>query len=223
MAEKIPLTLDMLSKGERKQVQAVKTEVLSLAKAYGVAREKIEKIAPKVIALWRTLEPRLGKFVVFARFLDPSVPMNAKTVDGEIGYLAHRTYYTLDYMRRKVRQAEAPPQDANARQGRTNPATDQLARVLASVLSVKGIDPETVWAAVSQEFGIAADSRGMKRLKARVDETKPLIDLHTATVKGPAKVIPMRQATPSAATVMESLNRANAAVGGRNRRVRVSA
>jgi hypothetical protein len=227
MAEEV-FSEDKLSGPERTTFASIKREVLDLGKRYGIIREKIAKIAPKVIANFKALDAKytdLGGFIGYCRMIDPKVPTHAADDGDELGYRNHRTYQALDYMRRLVNAANRPPRDANTTQGARNPATDQLARLLASVLTIKGIDDAVVWGAVSQEFGMPAESRSLARLKARVEKTKPLIDLHTAAVKGEARIIPMRAATPkpSPESVMESLNRGAAAVGGRNKRVRVSA
>lgn len=171
MAER--LTIKTLSAALRRQVQQVKGQVVSLAKTYGVVREKVSAIAPRVMKLYRACTDEAdGAFTLadFARLFDPSVPTHAADNDEGPGYRNNKTYYTLAYMQRVVQAANRP----KGRQGQYNPATARLERALATILQIVK-DPDPIWNAVAQEFNLG--DRGKARLIARVKATKPLIDL----------------------------------------------
>lgn len=174
--------INQLSAAHRKGVQALRRQVTDAAKQFGVVREKLSDLAPKVVKLFNsiTAENANFTFVEFCRMFDPSIPTHAADKDGVIGYRNHRVYYTLQYMRRLV-TANAPGR-RRGQQGVRDSATDALARTLATILQIVA-EPEQVFAAVQSEFGFG--ERLMTRLRKRVEATKPLIKLETAR---PAKV-----------------------------------
>lgn len=210
------LTLSDLSAVEKRAVTGLKKSVLSLSESFGVVRQKASEIAPQIMRLFKGLAAKHDDldFVGFTRLFDSSIPTHADDKDGAEGYRKHKVYYTLDYMRRLTMKRRT------GQQGKTDPAIDQLARTLATILQIVK-DPDPVWDALTSEFGFS--SRMLGRLKTRVAAAKPVIDLSHVikpiNVAG-AKVIHMEPlkakgtpATPSDA-VMKA---AEAAVSGKRK------
>lgn len=191
-----PITIESISAGLRKQVQAVKRNVIDAAKQFAGVREKLSTLAPKVAKLFATIQAENERvtFVDFCRMFDPTVPGHANERNGAEGYRTHRTYYTLDYMRRLARNANNEGRQ-RGQQGVRDSATDALARTLATVLQVVQ-DAEPVWLAIQSEFGFS--ERLLTRLRKRVDETKPLFKL---TAPKPLRVGNVVHMTPKAADV----------------------
>lgn len=168
MAEQ--LTMKDLSAAHQKTGKIIVGQVRSIADKLDVVREAVRDVAPRVMAWFKRLqvEHESLDFVGFARLIDPTVPTHGEEKNGATGYKKHKTYYALDYMRRTlvVRKGGA--------RGRIDPATDQIARAIATVLQVLK-DGDPVWAAVAKEFALS--DRAVARLKVRVENCKPLIDL----------------------------------------------
>ncbi len=166
---------------QKRQLAGLKRGVIDASKGLANVREKLSDLAPRVIALFNSIiaENVNFTFVEFCRLFDPSVPTNAADRDGQPGYRNHRVYYTLDYMRRLVRQAG---QQRRGRQGVRDSAVDDLARMLATVLQIVS-DPDQVWNAVQAEFHYS--ERVMTRLRRRVENTKPVLKL---AIPKPVKV-----------------------------------
>lgn len=168
------LTVKDLNAAERGSVGNLRKQVTALAEKLGVVRQTVADIAPKVMRLYNGLvtkyEDRLGGFVGFARLIDPSVPTHARDKDGEVGYLNHKTYYTLTYIRRTYQTANRP----RGQQGRRDPATDQLARTVATLLQVVK-DEAVIWSALEQEFRF--NKRMIARVRSRVEQVEPIIKL----------------------------------------------
>lgn len=204
MAERV--TLATIAGVFQKQLKALRPGVADVAKALDAARTKSKDLAPKVIGLFNKLKAEYAglSFVDFARMFDPTVPEQARDLDGAPGYRTHRTYYALDYMRRLTNAAP------RGRQGARDSATDALARTLATVLQVVA-DADPIWEAVQKEF--AFGERVMVRLKKRVEDTKPLIKLEGRPVKA-GNVIHMERAKP-----VEGEGGEGQAAGGRGRKV----
>ena len=175
------ITVSNLSAAHRKSLQALKRPVMDAARSFGTVRERLIDLAPKVIKLFNGIlaDVETLTFVEFVRMIDPSVPTHAADRDGVIGYRNHRTYYTMDYMRRLVRQGGR----RRGQQGVRDSATDALARTLATVLQIVR-EPEAIYSAVQTEFGFS--ERLMTRLRKRVEATKPLVRLEAPR---PAKVV----------------------------------
>lgn len=182
MAENVTsITVNQLSAAHRKTLQALKRPVTDAAKQFGVIREKLTDLAPKIVKLYNGIvaESEGFTFVEFARMFDATIPTHAADRDGVIGYRNHKVYYTLQYMRRLVQTNTGR---RRGQQGVRDSATDALARTLATILQIVS-EPEQVYAAVQSEFQFG--ERLMTRLRKRVDATKPLIKLETAK---PAKI-----------------------------------
>lgn len=193
-----------LSAAQKRELAALKRPVSTIVAAFSGVRERVKDIAPKVVRFFNQIKADVPEGVAFgladfARLFDASVPTHAADKDGEPGYRQHKMYYTLDYMRRVVSGAGRP----RGQQGRRDPAADQLARLLATVLQVvKDADP--IWRAVGQEFGLQA--RGIARLKARVEDAKPIIDLSGAMKPvnvGADKIVHVERAKPGSASVTD--------------------
>lgn len=187
------ITFNSLSAAHRRQIQTLKRPVLTVAQSFGGVRERLIDLAPKVVRVFNAIvaENERFTFVDFARMFDPSVPTHAAMRDGTDGYRNHRTYYTLQYMRRLVQVTGARRRTPG---GVRDSATDALARTLATVLQVVE-DRDAVWAAIQSEFGFT--ERLMTRLRKRVENTRPLIQLEAtrrATV-AVGKVIHMDRET----------------------------
>lgn len=180
-----------LSAGMARQVAALKRPVMDAARQFGAVRERLSDLAPKVLRLFASIQAEHDgfTFVDFVRLFDSTVPAHAAERDGVEGYRTHKTYYTLDYMRRL--QAGRP----RGRQGVRDSATDALARTLATVLQVVE-SPEPVWAAIQQEFGFT--ERLLTRLRKRVEDTKPLVRLAVAKPLKVGNVVHMERATAPA-------------------------
>lgn len=181
MAEVMTITVASLSKSLRAQVQALRRPVLDLARQFGAVREKLQDIAPKIVKLYNQIkaEHEAFTFVEFSRLFDASVPTHAADRNGEVGYRNHKTYYTLQYMRRII---DTNTKGKRGQQGVRDSATDGLARTLATLFTVIE-DDGAIWNAVQQEFQFG--ERVMTRLRKRVAATKPLI---TLTVAKPIKI-----------------------------------
>lgn len=173
------ISIQTLAKGLRTQVQALRRPILEVSAKFGAVREKLEAIAPKVIKLYNAIigEHEGFTFVEYVRLFDPTVPTHAPDRDGVTGYRNHRTYYTLQYMRRIVQLKNQPRR--RGQQGVRDSATDALARTLASMLQViDGDSAVQLWNAVQSEFGFG--ERVMTRLRKRVENTRPIITLKIA-------------------------------------------
>lgn len=177
----VSITIQSLSPAHRKTLQALRRPVLDVARSFGTVRERLTEIAPRVVKLFNSITADQDgfTFVDFVRMFDPSVPTHAADRDGTTGYRNHRTYYTLQYMRRLV---VTTGQRRRTPGGVRDSATDALARTLATVLQIID-DREKVWSAIQQEFQFS--ERLMTRLRKRVDNTKPLIRLEATK---PAKI-----------------------------------
>lgn len=173
MAE-VMITFEDLAAADKRTVVQLRRPVAALARVLSQARESVTEIAPRVMRLYRELEGkhevRLGGFVGFARLIDPTVPTHAADNDEGAGYRNHKTYYTLTYIRRTFTTANRQ----RGQQGRRDPATDQLARTLATILQVMA-DPAPVWAALSTEFKMSP--RMIARIKTRVEAVQPILNL----------------------------------------------
>lgn len=173
MAE-VMVTFEDLAAADKRVVVLLRRPVAALARVLTQARESVTEIAPRVMRLYRDLEgkheARLGGFVGFARLIDPTVPMHAADNDEGPGYRNHKTYYTLTYIRRTYTTANRQ----RGQQGRRDPATDQLARTLATILQVVA-DAGPVWAALAGEFKMSP--RMIARLKARTEAVQPILNL----------------------------------------------
>lgn len=164
-----------LSAAERGAIGGLKRQVTGFAEKFSVIKTTASDLAPKVMKLFNELAAKydtLGGFVGFARLFDTGMATHAADKDGVSGYRNNKTYQALDYMRRTLRLTNRP----RGQQGRRDPATDQLARTLATVMQVvRGADAAVVWAAVATEFDLK--ERAIARLKTRVEQVKPIIDL----------------------------------------------
>lgn len=174
------LTLDQLTAAQKRQIMNLKRPIMDAARSFGAVREKLTALAPKMVQAFNsiTAEHPSFTFVQYVRLFDPTVPTHAVDRDGVTGYRNHRTYYTMQYMRRLV-QAQGT---RRGQQGVRDSAADALARTLATVLQVVE-DRERIWTAIQQEFGYS--ERLMTRLRKRVEDTQPLIRLE---VQKPAKI-----------------------------------
>lgn len=216
MAEAI--TLESLSAALRREVQGFKGKIASLAKDYGIARDKLKEIAPKVMALFDKIkgEQPGTRFTLadFARLFDTSVPTHPRATaqNPDPGYTANRTYNALDYMQRSLR----PPR--RGRQGVWDPATAQIPRLLATILQIV-VDHDLVWTAVREQFNIQ-NERTMKALQNKVQQTKPLLDLSGLKPAKSAKVVRMEPIKREDVGQVEQLRQVRDRVVGR-RRVRV--
>jgi hypothetical protein len=160
------VTLETLDAEDRREFNAVKRPITNLSSSFGVVREKLKEIAPRVFGLFNRIKGKHPNFsfVEFARMFAPDMPTHAADRDGATGYRNHRVYYTLVYMNRSLTQRP------RGRQGVRDTAVDSLARTIATLLQV--IEPKTVWTAIQKEFGY--DERIMGRLQKRVEKTKPI-------------------------------------------------
>lgn len=184
MADKPTNMIDTLSANLRRQIGQVKPQINRIADRFGVLRENIKEIAPRVVRLFNACQNENERitFVDFARMFDPSVPTHASDKNGVPGYRNHKVYYTLTYMRRTLQLKPT------GRQGVRDNATDGLARAIATILQVVN-EPERVWQAVQVEF--AFGERLMTNLRKRVENTKPLFSLEIKRPVGVGKVIHM--------------------------------
>ena len=191
------ITVNSLSAAHKRSLQALRRPVLDAARSFGAIREKLTELAPKVIKLYNAIQAENERlsFVEFVRLFDGSVPTHAADRDGTTGYRNHRTYYTLQYMRRIVQMGGTR---RRGQQGVRDSAADALARTLATVLQIVA-EPENVWQAIQQEFGYS--ERLMTRLRKRVDATKPLVTLKASKPAQVGNVIHMQpQAAPTEET-----------------------
>lgn len=221
------VALETLSATLRKQVTAVRGTITKLAKDYGVIREKVAEVAPRVIKLFKAIQNEQNGVTMadFARIFDPSVPTHAaddkKT--GAKGYRSNRTFQAISYMQQIVQRAERGP--SQGRQGKRDPATDQLARMISTILQViRPADHGVVWQAVKDEFRFG--DKALAGLTKRVEAADPLIDLKAAVKPvsvAPSNIHHMPRLVP-APSPAEALAGAARAVGvrGRGRRRRVS-
>lgn len=204
------LTLQGLSAGLRRQVQGVKRQVTDIAGKFGVVRESIKMLAPRVIGIYNAIkaENAAYTFVDFARLFDATIPTHAADRDGAMGYRNHKVYYTLQYMQRQVTLRP------RGQRGVRDSATDALARTIATMLQLPNVDPNVVWAAVQSEFGFG--ERVMTRLRRRVESTQPLFSL-TVPRAGQVRVGNVIHMEPRAGAPAEPAAAQPAA--GRRRRV----
>jgi hypothetical protein len=164
---------------------------MDAAKSFGAVREKLSELAPRMVKLYNDINSATGiTFVEYVRLYDPSVPTHAADRNSTTGYRNHRTYYTMQYMRRLVQLQNAP---RRGRQGVRDSAVDDLARTLATILQIVD-DPEKVWSAVQSEFGYS--ERVFTRLRKRVDNTQPVIKLQIAKPAKVAGVVHMERLQP---------------------------
>src|SRR5690349_11080230 len=126
MAKAEVITINTLSAAHRKAVQGMRRQVLDAAHKFGALRERLSDLAPKVVKLYNAIvaEQDGFTFVDFCRLFDATVPTHAADRDGVTGYRNHRTYYTLQYMRRLVQMSGTR---RRTQQGVRDSATDALA------------------------------------------------------------------------------------------------
>jgi hypothetical protein len=162
-----------LSADHRRQVKELTRPITDVAQKFGVIRERLSELAPKVVKLFNAISAAHDgfTFVEFARLFDPSIPTHAADRDGETGYRNHKVYNTLTYMRRLV---QTNRQGRRGQQGVRDSATDALARVLRTLQGIVK-DDAPLWNAVQSEFQFS--ERLMTRLRKRVASTEPLIHL----------------------------------------------
>jgi len=96
-----------------------------------------------------------------------------------------------DYLRRLATQRP------RGRQGVRDTATDTLARALATILQVVR-DPEIVYKAVQQEFGMT--ERVLTGLRKRVGATKPLFTINLPRPVAVGQVVHMERMQKPAST-----------------------
>lgn len=173
MADGIGLKFEELSATFQKQIKGIRSKVVTAGKTLWEARKKVKDIAPEVIGLLKDMsaEHKTMTMIEFVRFIDPTVPASAQDRDGETGYRNHPTYAAVRYMQQVMTQKP------RGKQGSRDSALDQLARSLATVLQIPGI-ADKVWAAVVNEFHL--EERSLDRLKKRVANTRPIVDLSEA-------------------------------------------
>lgn len=168
-----------LSAGDQKTVKGLAGTVAAISKQFEDVREKAREAAPRIMRFFKELQVKHDSldFVGFVRLFDPTLPPHADEKNGVKGYRTNRTYYALDYMRRllTVRTGGA--------RGQVDPATDELARLIATMLTVVK-DPEPIWKAVATELQFG--DRAIARLKTRVGATKPLLNLGIKPLNIPA-------------------------------------
>jgi hypothetical protein len=195
MPKLVPVTVEGLSPANRRQLQTLRRPVMDAARSFGQVRERLTDLAPRVVKLYNAIVADMERFtfVDFVRLFDATVPTHAADRDGTTGYRNHRTYYTLQYMRRLVATAGRQ----RGPQGVRDSATDALARTLATVLQIVE-DHERVWSAIQSEFQFS--ERLMTRLRRRVSDTKPLIKLEATRPAKVGNVIHMDRATTAPAT-----------------------
>lgn len=163
-------TFGDLAGTDKKAITVLRKIVNGIADKFSIVRESASAVAPRVMKEFKRLQAKHDDldFVGFARLFDASIPTHAADRDGVEGYRKHKVYYTLDYMRRLTMKRRG------GQQGKKDPAVDQLARTIATILQfVK--DPDPVWEAMTKEFAFSA--RMVARLKTRVENAKPLIDV----------------------------------------------
>jgi hypothetical protein len=176
----------------RRLVFDLRRPIMQAAQKFGVIRESLKELAPRVMRAFAALQAHDAaiSFVQFARMIDPTIPTAAADRDGATGYRNHKTYYTLQYMRRLVQLRP------RGRQGVRDSATDALARTIATMLQFVA-DPESVWKAVQAEFGFS--ERVITGLRRRVGQTKPLFVAKPQRPVPVGKVIHMERTTAQAA------------------------
>lgn len=209
----------------KRTFEDLKKPVAALASSYGVFKEKASTLAPKVMGLYAKILAEASDagisftFVDFVRLFDPALPEKAED------YRKAKSYYTLDYLRNAQRPKRA------GKQGQRDAATDETARLIATLLLVfKVEDHDTLWNIIADEFRLSSGDaskkeRRVKLLKARVEKAQPLIDLSKRMKPihlEPAQVIHMEstkddmapaQATPAEA--LAHLDRLNAKMAGK--------
>lgn len=164
-------TVKSLSAAHRAKLASFKPKIKGMAEQFSGFRAKVKDIAPIIMAYFDELlkvhGAELGGFVGFCRLFNPDMPEKAGTPTAP-GYRADPTYYTLDYIKRSTQKRKT------GQQGKRDPATDSLARMLATILQVVK-DDVPVWLAVKQEFGLT--DRAISRLKTRVEDAEPILSL----------------------------------------------
>lgn len=162
-----------LTAAEKRTITGMKRSVLSIGDKLSAVRETAKDLAPRIMRTFNELAAKyedLGGFVGFARLFDANIPTHAATKDNTPGYRVNKVYMALDYMRRIQATTNRP----RGTQGRRDPATDQLARTIATILQVVR-DAAPVYAALEREFQL--NPRMIARIKSRVEAVRPLIDL----------------------------------------------
>lgn len=165
-----------LAKDQQKAVDAIRKPILETSAKFGIVRETIAELAPRVMRVFNQIKAAHDRFtfVEFARMYDPKMPT---TANGPDGYKVSKVYYTLDYIRRQSNQR--PRGTATVR----DVSTDALARAIATILQVVD-QPKPLWNAIQNQFGFK--QAVLTRLQNRVAATKPLVRL---TVKRGVAVV----------------------------------
>jgi hypothetical protein len=192
-------TTDLLSAASLDGIKRHKRSILGIAEDFGLVQRKMKDVAGDVLKLYAKIgfEAAAKGFTFtradFARCFDPSVPLHVKATDSnpEAGYSEHKVYRAVDYIWRMENRTRAE----KGTQGKRDPSRDQLARVLAT-LAVLFKDEAPLYKLVAEQFNMR---RGIEKLKERVKETKPLLDLskiiklHSLDISK-APVVPMNRA-----------------------------
>ncbi len=178
------IIVNELSTSIRKQINALKPEITSFAKSFGLMQAKRVDLAPKFMKVYAAISADTTiTFVEYVRLFVPNLPTKA---DGPDGYRNNSTYMACDYLRRL--NTQRPRGRANVRDS----STDALARALATILQIVS-DVDKVWAAVQTEFKFR--ERAMTGLRRRVEQTKPLFKMEATK---PIKVGTVLHMTPVA-------------------------
>lgn len=179
-----------LTAAQRSELAKLKRPIIEAAGGFAGARQKIVDLAPRMLAHYNSIVQSNGgvyPFVNYCRLFDPSIPTHAGDQGAARGYRNHPVYYGMSYMKqvanRQALNAGQTQAGAGARNGRgqgvRDTAADDLARLIATILSVAK-DPEAVWAALEAELGYSPNV--MTRLRDRVAATKPLFALKVKPV-----------------------------------------
>lgn len=204
------VTLDTIDAKTRKMILGLRRPIIEAAQKFGVVRDTLKMIAPRVMGAFFDIKRNNTKFtfVEYARMIDPTVPTHDQARDGVPGYKEHKTYYTMDYMRRMETQRP------RGRQGVRDTATDGLARAIRTILQVVA-EQDLVWTQVKQEFQLT--DRMVTSLRKRVESAEPLFTLKIAKPVHIAKIVHM-ESTKTVQAVDEGEGAELSAAGRRVKR-----
>jgi hypothetical protein len=182
-----------LSSKVSKAIDAIKKPFTSFVKDFAALSTTREELAPKFMKAFGLFQAETGgTFVMFVRYLDPSIGAARNE------YRSHRTYQAADYLRRIVGNARNRPQSVAERQAAPAPPTDVLARILASLVSIlpEG-QKEKVYDALKQEARWT--DRQVERMHNQVEHVDPLVEIKGRTLENLRLTIPEQSSEEKAA------------------------
>lgn len=228
------VTIAMLGAPMQREIKGWIKPLTVLARDYGEVKEKASVQAPKVMELFKRFsnsapEGSTWTLADFARLFDATVPIQSRDGANGPGYLTHRMYYTIAYMRQIQRGKDRKAKAGN--QGEYSSAKDRFVRSIATMTQLLK-DPGPLYVAIARNFDIKA--KALQTLKNRVAKAEPFLNLKGlvkpfavdgphATPIVPAELTAAGEAAAEGGEVAQKLRKVAKGLGVPGQRVRRAA